>query len=258
MIDLHCHILPGIDDGPKELDESLAMAGIAVADGITDVVATPHTLNGVFLNLKNDIIDKVRLFKSALNDHDIPLRVYPGSDIHFDATLIAGLEKGEVSPVNGRKYFLLELENDSLPLSALEFFFQLRIKGYFPIITHPERNSIIQEKLELVDEWVHHGVVIQITAGSLTGHFGAKARDCAFQLLEMGLVHIIASDAHSKDRRPPILSKGLRQAEALVGRTEALKMVTLYPELILAGKPLPERDIPKPPPKKRFFSRLFS
>jgi protein-tyrosine phosphatase len=258
MIDLHCHLLPGVDDGPKDLEESLAMARIAAADGIQAVVATPHTLNGVYTNLKQDIIQRVRLLQAVLKEQNIPLLLFPGADIHFDSDLIPGLENGEILPINDGKYILLELETQSLPMSAREVFFELRVKGYLPIITHPERNSPIQKNPGLIEDWVQHGALIQITANSLTGGFGGRAYDCALQLMEKGLVHIIASDAHSKDRRPPVLSKGLKQAAALVGQKEAVKMVTHYPELILAGKPLPEKDFIKPPAKKKFFSRLFS
>jgi protein-tyrosine phosphatase len=258
MIDLHCHILPGVDDGPRDLEESLAMARIAAADGIQVIVATPHTLNGIYTNRKTEIIDKVRSLHGTLKSENIPLRLFPGADIHFGSDLIPGLERGEILPINGGKYILIEMEKESLPMTVRESFFELRIKGYFPIVSHPERNSLIQRHPERIEEWIRHGALIQITAGSLTGSFGRRAHDCSKWLLEKGLVHIIASDAHSKDRRPPVLSEGLKAAEALIGRTEALKMVTLYPELILAGKPLPERDTPKPPPKKKFFSRIFS
>jgi protein-tyrosine phosphatase len=258
MIDLHCHLLPGIDDGPKDLEESLAMARIAVADGIRIIVATPHTLNGVYTNEKNEIISRVRALQDSLNKENIPLRLFPGADIHFSTDLIPGLEGGTILPINNGRYLLIEMEKESLPVAVREAFFDLRIKGYFPIVSHPERNSLIQRNPERIEGWVHHGALIQVTAGSLTGSFGRRAHDCSRRLLERGLVHVIASDAHSSDKRPPILSEGVKVAEALVGRSEALKLVTIHPELILAGKPLPEKDIPKPPPKKKFFSRLFS
>jgi protein-tyrosine phosphatase len=258
MVDLHCHLLPGVDDGPKDLEESLAMARIAAADGIQAIVATPHTLNGVYTNHRQDILNRVKDLQAALTEENISILLFPGADIHFDSDLIPSLESGKILPINHGKYLLLEPEKHSLPLTAGEIFFDLRIRGYFPIITHPERNSLIQRNPDLLEEWIRQGVLIQITAGSLTGNFGGRAGDCAIRLLERGLVHIIASDAHSWDRRSPVLSKGLRQAAALVGWDQAIKMVTLFPELVLASKPLPEKSFLKTTVKKKFFFGLFS
>lgn len=261
MIDLHCHLLPGMDDGPKDLEESLAMARIAAADGIQAIVVTPHTLNGVYNNSRAEIIKGVELLQKALAEENISIKLYPGADVHFDSRLIDGLEKGEILPVNDGKYLLLELHDQSVPPNVKEIFFVLRVKGYFPLITHPERNIIIQRHPAMIEDWVQHGAVMQITAGSLTGSFGKKARDCAKTLLKKGLIHIIATDAHSSDGRTPVLSKGLNVASGIVGQTEAIKMVIGYPQLILDSKPLPEKDLPRiplKPAKKKFFSRLTS
>ena len=261
MIDIHCHILPGVDDGPKDLEESLAMARMAVADGIQAIVATPHSLNGVYSNPRQDILERGKKLKEALSEHRVPLILFLGADVHFDAHLLHRLEAGEVLPINDGKYILLELPGQSIPQTIKEVLFDLRVKGYFPIITHLERNLVIQKNPELVGDWVEHGAVIQITAQSLTGDFGGRAYRCACRLLEKGWVDVIATDAHSTNRRPPVLSQGVKKAAEIIGQEEALKLVTLYPELILRNEPLSERtfpDLPYKPAKKHFFSRLFS
>jgi protein-tyrosine phosphatase len=261
MIDIHCHILPGVDDGPRDLEESLAMARMAVADGIRAIVATPHTLNGIYLNPREDILDQAQVLGEALVEHHIPLILFVGADVHFEEDLIRKLETGEVLPINGGKYLLLELPSQSIPFKANEFFFEIRVKGYFPIITHLERNHVIQKHPKIVGDWVEHGAVIQITADSLTGGFGRRAYQCSCRLLENGWVDVIATDAHSINRRPPLLSRGFKAAKKIIGEDEALKMVTTHPEMILRSMPLPEKTfppIPFRPAKKKFFSRLFS
>jgi len=260
MIDIHCHLLPGLDDGPKDLEDSLSMARIAVADGIQVIVATPHTLNGVYLNHREAILGRTKVLREALAEQNIPLILYAGADIHFNTDLIRKLEAEEVLPINGGRYVLLELPNQSVPLTAKEVFFGLRVKGYFPIITHLERNLVVQRDLDIIGEWVRHGAVIQITANSLTGGFGGKAYDCACRLLERGWVDIIATDAHSAKWRPPVLSKGLKSAGEIISPAEVLKMVTTFPKLILRSEPLPEKDFlkfPSKPAKKKFFSRFL-
>ena len=261
MIDIHCHILPGVDDGPNDLEESLVMARMAVADGIQALVATPHSLNGVYSNHRQDILERGKTLKEALIEHQVPLILFVGSDVHFDAHLLRKLETGEVLPINDGKYILLELPGQSVPQTIKEVLFELRVRGYFPIFTHLERNQVIQKHPEIVGDWVEHGAVIQITAQSLTGGFGRRAYICACRLLEKGWVDVIATDAHSADRRPPILSQGVKKAAEIIGPEEARKMVTLYPELILRNEPLPEKTLPplpSKPAKKKFFSRLFS
>jgi protein-tyrosine phosphatase len=260
MIDIHCHLLPGLDDGPQDLEDSLSMARIAVADGIQVIVATPHTLNGVYWNHREVILERTRVLREALAEQNIPLILYAGADIHFNADLIRKLEDEEALSINGGKYLLLELPSQSVPLTAKEVFFGLRVKGYFPIITHLERNLVIQRDLDIVGDWVQHGALIQITANSLTGGFGRRAYDCACRFLERGWVDIIATDAHSAKGRPPVLSQGVQAAGEIISPAEVLKMVTTFPRLILRNEPLPEKDfpdLPLMPAKKKFFSRFF-
>ena len=261
MIDIHCHLLPGVDDGPKDLEESLAMARVAVEDGISAVVATPHFRTGVYPNTKPDILDRLKSLQEALSEYRIPLTVYPGSDLSFGGELLERLDQGEILTINGGKYFLFEFSDQSVPKAAMEIFFELRVRGYFPIVTHPERNVIIQGNIGLLRDWIRHGALVQITASGLTGSFGGKVHECARQLLEEGLVHIMASDGHSAQWRAPVLSKGLQMATEIIGRDEARKLVIDYPALILAGGTLPEKDLDRPSfksAKKKFFSRLFS
>jgi protein-tyrosine phosphatase len=262
MIDLHCHILPGIDDGPADLETSLEMARLAAADGIKAIVASPHSLDGVYYNSRETILKKTLEFRQALKVAGIPMFLLPGADIHFDFDLQDKLARREALAVNDRNYLLLELPRQFLPPNFKEALFNLKVQGYFPILTHPERNVALQIDPQILGEYVSLGALVQITAMSLTGGFGGKARDHARRWLEQGLVHLIATDAHSPENRPPVLSKALRAATEIVGRKTAVKMVTTWPEFVLLGHPLPEEDLPHPQPskpaKKHFLARLFS
>ena len=262
MIDLHCHILPGIDDGPADLETSLEMARLAAADGIQAIVASPHALNGVYHNSREVILEKTGEFRSALKAAGIPIILLSGADIHFDFDLEEKLERGEVLAVNDRIYLLLELPRQFLPPNLKQALFNLKVKGYVPILTHPERNLMMQRDNKLLGNFVAKGAVVQITAMSLTGAFGSRARSCAKHWLEKGWVHLMATDAHSPERRPPILSAALKEAANIIGREAAIKMVTTWPELVLQGRSLPEieglRSEPTPVKKRSFLSALFT
>jgi protein-tyrosine phosphatase len=242
MIDLHCHLLPGVDDGAGDLEESLAMARLAAADGIRAIVATPHFLNGVYHHSPKALREHFIRFQEFLAGQQVALSLYPGADIHLSPGLIRHLEKQELPAINNRRYLLLELPSFALPSALHDTLFHLRTKGFTPIITHPERNGSVQRNPDQVVEMNHFGALVQVTAMSLTGGFGKKVRACAAALMEKGLVQVMATDAHSSKERPPILSAGLKAAADLIGGEAALRLVTVHPERILAGEPWPEEE----------------
>ncbi|MEW5746966.1 MAG: CpsB/CapC family capsule biosynthesis tyrosine phosphatase [Nitrospirota bacterium] len=230
MIDLHCHILPGIDDGPAEIGQSIAMARIAAADGITAIVATPHVTEEVYP--AEIITQKVQELNRELSRLGIPVAVLQGADVNalLDPDLLRGYT------INGSDYLLLEFPYTHLPINTRDILFAMSIKGYIPVITHPERNPSVINNPETLLQLVESTVLVQITAGSLAGEFGQDIRDCAVHLLKRGAVSFIATDAHSTEWRPPVLSKGLRVAEEIVGKERAMRLVTAHPEAVLAGK----------------------
>jgi protein-tyrosine phosphatase len=255
MIDLHCHILPGLDDGPQTMEESIRMCQIAYQDGIRTIVATPHTLNGVYKNGKSVILSKVNELNDALNNSELPpgqrpsraggrtqnselpLRILPGSDVHLCETTLQQVDQGEAVTIgDGGKYLMIEFTSQGIPYQAEEVLFQLIAAGIVPIITHPERNLEIGQRPQRYLRMIQMGCLGQVTAMSLTGGFGPAVKKVAGKLLTKRLLHIIASDAHSIDRRPPILSAAVGVAEKMVGKEEAYKMVTEYPKAILEGR----------------------
>ena len=253
MIDLHCHILPGLDDGAGSVEESLAMAKMALQDGIHTVVATPHSLDGLYLNPLNTVTDAVESLRRVLDENGLKLRLCVGADAHLCPGMVERVRNGEAVTINNSgRYLLLELPPQTLPERLREEIFSLKIHGITPIITHPERHPGIQRDLRLLREMISHGALAQVTAMSVSGEFGGLVMACAEAMLEHRLVHIIASDAHSADNRPPVLSRAVEAAEEILGsREEAEWMVEGLPAAILAGDPV---EVPPPAEVKKTSS----
>lgn len=239
MIDLHCHILPELDDGPRTMEESIRMCGIAVQDGIRTIVATPHTLNGIYQNDRLTTLNRLEELNSELRTYHSELRltILPGSDIHLcEATLEKVKQDEAVTIGNGGKYILVEFPPYAIPFQAEKILFQLLARGITPVISHPERNLEIGRMPGRYYEMIKTGCLGQVTAMSLTGDFGPKIRQWAERFLKHRLVHLIASDAHSEDGRPPILSAGVKVAAKIIGKDEAIRMVTEYPRAVLESR----------------------
>lgn len=227
MIDLHCHILPGIDDGPVDMQTSIDMAKIAAEDGIKTIVATPHIKDILHSTVK------LRALVAQLNIHMenqcIPVKVMLGADV-FALNSPSRLKD---YTINNSRYILLEFPHNYLPSNSKEIIFSLAMQGVCPIITHPERNLAIMKKPDLLLDMLYGNVLVQITAGSLTGEFGRDEQACASYFLQKKAVHFIATDAHSTDLRRPVLSNGLQIAGKIIGEERAKKLVWDNPGAVL-------------------------
>jgi len=244
LIDLHCHILPGVDDGAQSIEESLSMARRAVKDGIHTIVATPHTLDGIYQNPVREVRSNVDSLQEELLRHHIELRICMGADVHLCPQMVELIKRRDAGTINNGKYILLELPSQTIPPGVKDEIFNLKMNGFTPIISHPERHPDIQRDMEILEGFVRMGVLCQVTAMSITGDFGEMIRNCAEMLLSHRWVHVIASDAHSPDNRPPILSQGVEAAAEIMGSYEdAERMVTEVPAKILSGEKL---EIPEP------------
>ena len=235
MIDLHCHILPGIDDGAADLSVSLDMARASVADGVTDLACTPHILPGLYPNTGPQIRQATQQLQHALDHYGIPLRLVAGADNHIVPDFVPGLRSGHLLSLGDTRYVLVEPPHHVLPPRLDDLFFGLIAAGYVPILTHPERLAWIKSHYEVIKRLVHNGVWMQITAGSLAGAFGKNARYWSERMLDEGRVHILATDAHDTKRRPPNLSQGRDLAAARVGTREAEHLVATRPRGVLAN-----------------------
>jgi protein-tyrosine phosphatase len=233
MIDLHCHMLPGIDDGAADLGVSLAMARAAVADGIRVTACTPHIYPGMYENTGAGIRVAIDRFRRALREAGIELDLVIGADVHLTPDLIENLRSGHTPTLNDTRYFLLEPPHHVAPPRFENAVFGTLAAGYVPVITHPERLSWIESHYEVFARLVHQGAWMQLTSGSLTGRFGRRPRYWAERMLDEGLAHLLATDSHGVDRRPPLLEEGRQAAAKRVGEIEARQLVHDRPRAIL-------------------------
>jgi len=204
--DIHCHCLPAIDDGPSTLEQALDLCRALIADGVVSVIATPHQLGRYYkCNDADSIRRVVQAFNEELRNNDISLTVLAGADVRVDERICQLLKDDKILTLaDGGKYLLLELPHnifiDIEPLLA-----DLASMGVYAVISHPERHPVIAKKPELIWKWLEYPAYLQITAGSLMGEFGTAARKCAWELLDSGLVCIVATDAHNLDSRRPLM-----------------------------------------------------
>lgn len=241
MIDIHCHILPGLDDGAESVDVSIAMAEMAVADGVTHIVCTPHITPGVYHNTSAGIAGQVAQLQGELDVRGIPLRLATGADIHISPTLVADLDSGVSPTLAGSRAMLFEPPHHVLPPRMDQAVARLIAAGYVPVITHPERLSWIENRYDLVIALSDMGAPMQLTAGSITGAFGKRPQYWAERMLDEGRVDVIASDAHNTRARSPRLSHARDLVAARLGEAEAENLVLWRPAALLNGESLPDR-----------------
>lgn len=232
MIDLHCHILHGVDDGAADLEEAVRMADLAARDGIHTIVATPHLTHSSAEAVLR-IAEVVRELNATLAAKSVPVTIVAGAE-NFS------LHVGNHPPatIGKTSYTLVEFPLGYMPASTWDDLSMLTGQGFRPIIAHPERNVAILNNPDLLFDLLGDDITVQLTAGSLTGEFGPSVRECAFYLLQQDIVDFIASDAHSAIQRIPLLSNAVGKAARIVGWDRANAMVTRNPQCVLDDKPL--------------------
>ena len=205
MTDLHTHILPGLDDGARDLYDTLAMADLAVRSGTTDLIATPHcNLPYLYENYYNGAYqDAFEAAARAIEEEGIPLRLWPGMEVYCTADLPGLIEEGLVVPLNGSRYLLMEFDFGEDPAFAARMLGEVQALGLTPVVAHPERYHFVQPRSECLLRWAEMGCALQVNKGSLLGRFGRRAAQTARWCLGEGCVHLLGSDAHSPWRRTP-------------------------------------------------------
>jgi len=243
LIDLHCHILPGIDDGAGDRAEALAMARLAVADGIATIVATPHQLGPFAHNRGDSIRAAAAAFQLLLEEEQVTLRILPGAELRIEpgmveAELAARLASGELLTLaNQGRHVLLDLpERVYVPLDRL--LVELAAAAFVPILAHPERNREILARPEILPPLVQAGCLLQVTAGSLLGEFGDEVRHVADRLVQQGVVQFVASDAHHIHFRKPLLAEAFAHLAQLAGVDAAERLCHENPAAVAAGQPI--------------------
>ena len=236
MIDIHSHILYGVDDGSKSWEMTLEMCSRAIRDGITHLVATPHA-NDTYVFDRDLVRDLVVKLANEIGDQ---LAFSVGCDFHLSYDNIEdAISHPHRYTIAAKQYLLVELSEYGIPPHLSDGFFKLQSAGIVPIITHPERNAILQRTPERVLEWVDSGCLVQVTASAVTGFWGPIAKRVAMWLMEHDAVHVLATDAHDVKNRPPILSEGRDAVSKRFGGDFARVLVLDNPAAIIAGQPLP-------------------
>jgi protein-tyrosine phosphatase len=254
MVDLHCHILPGIDDGPDKIEDSLAMAEDAIADGITHVVATPHASDDHWFDFS-----RVRLLRDQLQARlRDRLALATGCDFHLNPENLTALrEDASRFCINQHDYLLVEFNEFSIPPAMDKTLHELQLLGLRPIITHPERNGILRAQTPRLKRWVSLGYYIQVTANALTGTFGAGSQKDAMRWIADGLVHFVSSDAHNTKTRPLRLRPAYDVVANEFGVEKAEALFHDNPLAAWEGRELPHVPDPDTEPlvarRKRFF-----
>lgn len=263
MIDIHHHLLPGVDDGSKDMEQTLAMLEMAVADGVTHIAATPHANNTYHYdrNAHEALLQSVREQMPEHLASRITLGL--GSDFHLTYD---NVEAAKANPayfsINGKGYLMVELPDHAIPRTTPEALYELRIAGMTPVLTHPERNKTIQQDINMLKPWMQGGLLLQVTATSLTGVFGKTSQKIAYELMDRNWVHVIASDAHGTGRRNPVLSEARLSVANKYGEETARRLFHDNPLAAFEGRPLG----PQPEslglyeefePKSSWWKRLF-
>ena len=260
MIDIHHHLLPGTDDGSKDLDTSVAMVQMAARDGITHIVATPHA-NHTYTYSRERNEELLQQIREALPPETAGrVALGLGCDFHLNFENIedAHLHHRRYT-INETEYLLIELPDFNIPANLGEVLYRMRVDGLTPILTHPERNATLQRKPDMLQSWMDNGLVLQITAGSVTGNFGSKAEAMAWRLLRSGSVHFLATDAHDLERRPPKMQAAHQAVSRKLGIETAELLTRANPLAVFEGRPLPPQAEPVTPTAEgtSFWKRLF-
>ncbi|GAB1796142.1 tyrosine-protein phosphatase [Priestia megaterium] len=252
MIDLHCHILHGIDDGAKTIEDSLQMAKQAVSEGIHTIVATPHHQNGQYINEKNEIIQRVERLNTHLHQENIPLTILPGQESRIYGEIIKDYQDDKILTLNQTdKYLFLELPSSQVPKFTEKLVYDIQSEGLTPIIVHPERNSRLIEDPDILYSLVNKGVLTQVTASSLTGRFGKKIKKFSMDLIQANLTHMIASDAHNLSGRNFYMQEASELISSEYG-IDTLYMFHENAEAVIKGY-VCFQDTPQQVKKKKFL-----
>mgnify|MGYP001168819044 CR=1 FL=1 len=201
MIDIHTHILPGADDGARTIEDAIRMAQAAAAEGITDLIATPHHANGNYTNPASKVRELTAFLNDRLRAEGIPVSVHTGQEIQVHDELLDAWDRGELLTLGDSRYMLIEMPHHRIPPGMTELLHELAVMGIKPIVAHPERNGDILKDPNLLDELHEYGAYAQVTAQSLTGDYGSQVAKCAWRLCRAGKIHLISSDAHDTGRR---------------------------------------------------------
>lgn len=260
MLDLHCHIIPAIDDGAKDLDVSLKMLEIAQQNGTTAIVATPHVIEGKWLPSWEQITEACHLLGQEGRKFGLNIPVYPGGEVAIHREILDIVKGPGAYCINSGRYMLVELPAMEIPGFTEEFFFTLQARGITPVLAHPERHPVLAKDPEILVEWIRRGVLTQVNGTSLMGRMGERSMKLAELLLARDMVHCIGSDAHSARNRNPDLSATADKLVGLIGVEKTRQILTINPKNIIDSQDVEvfEVRLSSPGEKTGIFKRLLT
>lgn len=222
LIDLHCHMLPGVDDGARDLPFALDMARAAVKENISHILLTPHHMDGDYTNHKIDIINRVNNFQQSIRNAGIPLTVFPGQEVHLTGELLRAIDQDDIIFMDeGGRYLLLELPHSGVPEYTQDVIFELRTRGITPVIAHPERNHGFQKTPDKIYDFVKMGCLTQLTSSSYLGIFGKNVEKLTSQIIDADLGFVFSSDAHNFKGRRFVMKEAFEKLEKQKGESVA-------------------------------------
>lgn len=255
LIDLHCHMLPGVDDGAKDLPMALDMAQVAASQGISHILLTPHHMDGEYTNHKQDILDRVNEFQREIDYANIPLTVFPGQEVHLTGELIHAVDNGDILCMDeSNRYLLLELPHSGIPEYTENVIFELLTRNITPVIAHPERNHGFQENPDKLYDFVRMGCLTQLTSSSYLGIFGKRVEKLTSQIIDANLGFVFASDAHNFKGRRFVMHEAFEKLKKLKGKDVAISF-NENAKAIINGDKVEQRRIQRITSlrKKRFW-----
>ncbi|SDD80518.1 tyrosine-protein phosphatase [Sporomusa acidovorans] len=260
MLDLHCHIIPNIDDGAKNLETSLEMLRIAQQNGTKGIIATPHAIEGEWLPSWKQILEGCELLRQEGAKAGLDIPTYPGAEVAIHQDILNIIQGPGPYCLNGGRYMLVELPAMEIPGFTEDFFFTLQTREITPILAHPERHPILAKNPELLVEWIQRGIMTQINGTSLIGKMGERAKNLAELLLQRDMVHCIGSDAHSAGHRNPDLTAAVKKVVSIAGEKKAKCIIATNPENVINSRDVEmfvvkEGNISK---KTNFFKKLLA
>ena len=257
MVDIHCHILPGVDDGSRSIAESLKMLRKASAGGVETIIATPHLIRGAYETEFSEREQMVADLQRAADENGIDIQVKSGVEYYLSPQILEDTSKlSEFTLNNNGKYILVELPMPIIPPGVADVFFGLNVQGISPILAHPERNLRVCQDPDVLYELVKKGLITQINVGSILGYYGRESKKIAQVLLINNLAHVVASDMHSASSAT--MNQAIPSVEKLLGKERTKRLFIENPRRILKGETIHEESPKQPGSARRGLKSLFS
>ncbi len=257
MIDIHCHIVPNVDDGAKDLDDAVKMAKIAYNEGIRKIINTSHYHPNFNYIKGKELLGRVKDFNNILKLNNIDIEVFIGNELYYSEDIIEIIEEKEFYSLNNSRYLLIEFPPLNFPKNILDIIYEIKIRGYIPILAHVERYKKVQENVNLIYECINEGALIQVNSSSIMGKNGIEMKKVSDILLYNNMIHFIATDAHSSTRRRPIIKETYDYVVKKYGSKKAETLFIQNPSKVINNEEIYIESPIRYEKSKGFFKKIF-